>query len=66
MNAPTNQIYIALVGDNYMATFVGPHGDEVRAAFGTDTLPTPYRAAMPVATVLAEIRRCNPGVAVRA
>ena len=50
-------------GDNsWMATF---HDDEgMIAAFGTDTLPTPYTLRADGLTVLNAVRERNPGCTV--
>jgi hypothetical protein len=39
----------------WMATFRGPMAQEIRAAFGTDTIPTAYTAAAPADKVLRDV-----------
>jgi len=51
------RIYRDLSNDVYVAR----HSDSaVRELFGTDTLPTPFRAAADQAEVLTAIRKLNP------
>jgi len=59
-----NRIVILLQGRTWNAQFVGPHSAEIIELFGTDTIPTPFTSLTPVAEVVAEVRRRNPGVLV--
>lgn len=51
----TIQLYRS--GDSWMSRNSDP---EVKRLFGTDTIPTAYRAACPAETVLRSIQALNP------
>jgi len=57
-----DQIRLYRDGEMWMARSIGPHAAEVRRLFGTDTLPTAYRAAFDGERVRAAIAERNPGV----
>ena len=53
-------IYLQLVDDSWMATFVGTESYRIAELFGTTTIPTPFRAAMDGENVKARIQKRNP------
>jgi len=59
-----NRIKLWSDGVDWRATFIGPWAREVVEMWGTDTLPTPYKATAPAARVLALVRSRNPLVPV--
>lgn len=60
-----NEILIHLGEQGWLATFTGPHASEVAELFGDCTLPTPFTASAPLAAVIAEVSKKNPGTVVR-
>jgi hypothetical protein len=53
--------HIALIpGQPVLARFSGPHADEVKELFETDTLPTPFDSRQPRSDILTAIQRQNP------
>jgi hypothetical protein len=59
-----NQIRIHLGESGWLATYQGPHAEQIRAAFGQDTIPTIYTSGCPIGVVIAELRVRNPGARV--
>lgn len=59
-----NEILIHLGETGYLATYIGPHSKEIAELFDTCTIPTAFTARAPLATVIAEIAKLNPGVRV--
>lgn len=59
-----NSITVRRDGGVWAAQFHGPHAEEVRRAFGTDTIPTPWTTETPRETVRDELAARNPGVKV--
>ena len=55
----TNRITL-IPGQPVLARFTGPHADEVKALFETDTIPTPYDSRQPRLDILTAIQRQNP------
>ncbi len=47
-------------GQPVLARFTGPHADEVKATFESDTIPTPYDSRQPRCDILRVIQRQNP------
>lgn len=47
-------------GQPVLARFSGPHVDEIKALFETDTIPTPFDSRHPRPDVLSAIQRQNP------
>jgi hypothetical protein len=56
-----NRILIHLGKDAWLATFQGPHVQEVIDAFNTATLRTEFSPAAPLPLVIAEMRNIHPG-----
>lgn len=48
--------------DGWMATYQGPHAQEIIDLFGTHQLPTAYTDAMGAREVQAKVEALNPGV----
>jgi hypothetical protein len=58
---PSQKNRITLIpGQPVLARFTGPHADEVKALFETDTIPTPYDSRQPRPDILTAIQRQNP------
>jgi len=57
--APQNRITL-IPGQPVLARFTGPHADEVKATFESDTIPTPYDSRQPRPDILRTIQRQNP------
>ena len=55
----TNRITL-IPGQPVLARFTGPHADDVKALFETDTIPTPYDSRQPRSDILTAIQRQNP------
>jgi hypothetical protein len=51
-----NIIRLIRAGGVWHAQYAGPHAVDIVDLFGTDTIPTAYRADMPPAAVLAAVR----------
>jgi hypothetical protein len=47
-------------GQPVLARFTGPHAEEVKALFETDTIPTPFDSRQPRPDILTVIQRQNP------
>jgi hypothetical protein len=47
-------------GQPVLARFSGPHVDEVKELFESDTIPTPYDSRQPRSDILTVIQRQNP------
>jgi len=47
-------------GQPVLARFSGPHADEIKALFETDTIPTPFDSRHPRPDVLSAIQGQNP------
>jgi hypothetical protein len=58
-NSPKNRITL-IPGQPVLARFSGPHSDEIKALFETDTIPTPFDSRHPRHDVLSAIQRQNP------
>ena len=53
--------HITLIpGKPVLARFSGPHADELKEVFETDTIPTPYDSRQPRPDILTAIKRQNP------
>lgn len=63
--SPVNVITLERAGGLWVARHSGPAAAAVRDLFGTDTLPTPFRASVPAATVLRAIEWRNPEASVQ-
>lgn len=59
-----NKITLSIKGIGWFATYTGPHASEVKALFGTDTIPTPWFFNVSAKIVREDITRRNPNVAV--
>ena len=57
-----NAILLRRESAGWTATFVGPHGDEVKRLFGGRTIPTPFTASALPLKVQTEIAKRNPCV----
>ncbi len=62
--APQKNRITLIPGQPVLARFTGPHADEVKALFETDTIPTPYDSRQPRPDILTAIQRQNPTVTV--
>lgn len=62
VQGPTNRILVSLVGNSWVAKFVGPHAARVQDLFRTDTLPLPFTREAPLKTVIETLKKKNPGV----
>lgn len=60
-----NVITLKLEDGQWVGTFGGPIGEDVRELFGTDTIPTPYYGSYSADKVLAAIKANNPDCEVR-
>jgi hypothetical protein len=58
--APRKNRITLIPGQPVLAQFTGPHAEEVKALFETDTIPTAYDSRQPRSDILAAIRRQNP------
>jgi hypothetical protein len=58
-HAQRNRITL-IPGQPVLARFSGPHVDEIKALFETDTIPTPFDSRHPRPDVLSAIQRQNP------
>jgi hypothetical protein len=47
-------------GQPVLARFSGPHADEIKKLFETDTIPTPYDSRQPRPDILTAVKRQNP------
>ena len=47
-------------GQPVLARFSGPHADEIKALFETDTIPTPFDSRQARPDVLSAVQRQNP------
>jgi hypothetical protein len=56
----TDTITLMIEDGTWVAKYGGSAAREMRNLFGTDRVPTPFTAATPAETVLAEIKRRNP------
>lgn len=61
MTAPAlpNTIVLIRGRDAWYARYCGPHTDQIRDLFGTNTLPTPFLPSTPADVLLAEIQARN-------
>lgn len=59
-----NTIILSRASDCWQARFVGPHAEQVKRLFGSDTIPCPYPQDRSAEHVKADIERLNPGVRV--
>jgi hypothetical protein len=57
-----NRLVISSTPTCWVATYEGPHAQEIQDAFGTPTLPLPYRDPYPAENLLADLRLSHPGV----
>jgi hypothetical protein len=57
-----NTIHLYREGGLWMAQFCGPHASAVVAAFGTDSIPTPFTSEHSLEPVKATVEARNPGV----
>lgn len=55
-----NTITVHLGEQGYLATFAGPHAQEIAELFDTCTLPLPWGASASHAVVLADVKARNP------
>lgn len=58
-NPRKNRITL-IPGQPVLARFSGPHADEIKALFETDTIATPFDSRHPRPDVLSAIQRQNP------
>lgn len=58
--APQKNSITLIPGQPVLARFAGPHADEVKVLFETDTIPTPFDSRQPRPDILAAIQRQNP------
>ncbi len=61
--SPNNRITL-IPGQPVLARFTGPHADEVKALFETDTIPIPFDSRQPRPDIQAVIQRQNPAATV--
>jgi hypothetical protein len=59
-----NQIILFKSLGSWMAWFKGPHAHEVKRLFGSDVIPTAFRAGAEDWQVLKTIGLNNPGIEV--
>jgi len=55
----SNRILVSRTSRGYFAQFVGPHAQDIRDLFDTDTLPCPFGPKANVVDVVAAIRAGN-------
>jgi hypothetical protein len=60
MTSPQKNRITLVPGQPVLARFTGPHADEVKAVFETDTIPTPYDSRQPRPDILTAIQQQNP------
>jgi hypothetical protein len=58
-NPQRNRITL-IPGQPVLARFSGPHADDIKALFETDTIPTPFDSRHPRPDVLSAIQGQNP------
>jgi hypothetical protein len=58
-NLRKNRITL-IPGQPVLARFSGPHADEIKALFETDTIATPFDSRHPRPDVLSAVQRQNP------
>jgi hypothetical protein len=66
MTPAADAILLYRVADGWVAYHQGPHAEEIRRLFGTDTLPTGFTRHADRLTVVHQIQALNPDCAVRA
>ena len=59
-----NTIDLSTANGSWVATYSGPHADQIISLFGTATIPTAWRHTRPNWEVVADVQRLNPGVVV--
>lgn len=59
-----NRIQIVKTNTGYNAKYIGPHAAEIKALFGTDSIPTPFTPNAIALDVVKEVAKRNPGVEV--
>lgn len=57
---PRKNCITLIPGQPVLARFSGPHADQIKALFETDTIATPFDSRHPRADVLSAIQRQNP------
>jgi hypothetical protein len=60
----TNRIILSKSAQSWIATFEGPHSQDIIRLFKTQSIPTAFTLQADANTVLAEIKRSNPGIEV--
>jgi hypothetical protein len=60
----TNRIILTKSTQSWIATFKGPHSQDIIRLFKTESIPTAFTPQADSAMVLAEIKRSNPGIIV--
>lgn len=59
-----NAIKLSLQGGHWMATYLGPAGDQIFSLFGTVTIPTAFNSDASAEDVLSQLQASNPGAQV--
>lgn len=57
-------IHLTIINNVWHARFADGTEGRIRELFGTDTLPTPFRASAPALKVMRAIAKQNPGTVV--
>jgi hypothetical protein len=59
-----NVISLHFAGNAVMAKYIGPHSEEIKSLFQSDTILTAFTSYTPMDSIIAEISRLNPDVLV--